>query len=104
MGRAGPRPSSGRRRGRGTTQALGTVGFSQDGCISLRTAALAPEPLKAVAAARSTDGHYDNDGRCGGGSALTVDTRAWTTALPAAGSANPPPSSDVTGFTYDRHA
>ncbi|MER5524113.1 CocE/NonD family hydrolase [Streptomyces sp. NPDC002677] len=70
---------------------VGTAGASWDGCIFLRTAALAPEPLKAVAVARSTDGHHDNDARYGGGSALTVDTRAWTAFLPAAGSMSPPP-------------
>lgn len=62
----------------------------RDGCISLRVTTLAPEPLKAVAVAYSTDGRYDNDVWGGGGSPLTVDTRAWTAASPAAGSAGPP--------------
>lgn len=66
------------------------VGTSWGGCISLRMTALAPEPLKAVAVARSTDGRYDNDALCGGGSALAMDMSARTATPPAACSASPP--------------
>ncbi len=40
-------------------------------------AALAPEPLKAVATVRSMDDHYDNDVHRPGGSVLAAGTHAW---------------------------
>ncbi|MXM62384.1 CocE/NonD family hydrolase [Streptomyces sp. HUCO-GS316] len=57
---------------------VGMFGVSRGGFDSLRIAALAPEPLKAVVTVCSTDDRYDNDGHYMGGSVLAagMHTRA----------------------------
>ncbi|WP_412556239.1 CocE/NonD family hydrolase [Streptomyces glaucescens] len=67
--RPADRPALVRRR-------AGTFGIFWGGSNSLRTAALAPEPLKAVVAPCRADDRYDNDGHHGGGSVLTEDMTA----------------------------
>jgi putative CocE/NonD family hydrolase len=59
---------------------VGMFGISWGGCTSLRVAALAPEPLKAVVAVSCADDRYDNDAHYRGGSVLAEDmhTRAAT--------------------------
>ncbi|MEV8549737.1 CocE/NonD family hydrolase [Streptomyces glaucescens] len=86
--------AGGGRRGRGGAPAggpalvrrrAGTFGIFWGGSNSLRTAALAPEPLKAVVAPCRADDRYDNDGHHGGGSVLTEDMTARTATRARAG-------------------
>ncbi|WP_405885585.1 CocE/NonD family hydrolase [Streptomyces sp. NBC_01136] len=60
---------------------VGMFGISSGGFTSLRIAALAPEPLKAIVAVCSTDDRYDNDVHHMGGSALGLDTHARAARL-----------------------
>ncbi|MET9386106.1 CocE/NonD family hydrolase [Streptomyces sp. NPDC002928] len=60
---------------------VGVFDISWGGFGSLRIAALAPEPLKAVVTVCSTDDHYDNDVHYMGGSALAVDMHAWAATM-----------------------
>lgn len=65
---------------------VGMFGISWGGSVSLRIAALAPEPLKAIVTVCSTDDRYDNDAHYMGGSVLAVGMhpRAATTLAFAA--------------------
>ncbi|MFF2931889.1 CocE/NonD family hydrolase [Streptomyces mirabilis] len=56
--------------------AVGIFGISRGGFTSLRIAALAPEPLKAIVTVCATDDPYDNDGHRLGGAVLAVETHA----------------------------
>lgn len=56
--------------------AVGMFGISRGGFASLRIAALAPEPLKAIVTVCATDDPYDNDGHRLGGAVLAVETHA----------------------------
>ncbi|MFB7440470.1 CocE/NonD family hydrolase [Streptomyces mirabilis] len=56
--------------------AVGMFGISGGGFTSLRIAALAPEPLKAIVTVCATDDPYDNDGHRLGGAVLAVETHA----------------------------
>ncbi|MGW8875238.1 CocE/NonD family hydrolase [Streptomyces mirabilis] len=56
--------------------AVGMFGISRGGFTSLRIAALAPEPLKAIVTVCATDDPYDNDGHRLGGAVLAVETHA----------------------------
>lgn len=60
---------------------VGMFGVSGGGFDSLRVAALAPEPLKAVVTVCSTDDHYDNDVHRLGGSVLAAGTHACGATL-----------------------
>ncbi|QUC55975.1 CocE/NonD family hydrolase [Streptomyces sp. A2-16] len=60
---------------------VGMFGISWGGFTSLRIAALAPEPLKAVVTVCSTDDRYDNDVHYLGGSVLAVDMHAWAATM-----------------------
>ncbi|WP_219691902.1 CocE/NonD family hydrolase, partial [Streptomyces anatolicus] len=60
-----------------STGKVGMFGISWGGFDSLRIAALAPEPLKAVVAVCSADDRYDNDGHYMGGSVLAAGMHAW---------------------------
>ncbi|KOG28451.1 CocE/NonD family hydrolase [Streptomyces resistomycificus] len=60
---------------------VGMFGISWGGVNSLRIAALAPEPLKAVVTVCSTDDRYDNDVHYMGGSVLAVDMHAWAATM-----------------------
>ncbi|WP_371645727.1 CocE/NonD family hydrolase [Streptomyces mirabilis] len=55
---------------------VGMFGISRGGFTSLRIAALAPEPLKAIVTVCATDDPYDNDGHRLGGAVLAVETHA----------------------------
>lgn len=68
---------------------VGMFGISWGGSNSLRIAALAPEPLKAVVTVCASDDRYDNDGHYLGGSVLAVDMHAWAATL-LAFTARPP--------------
>ncbi|WP_329266340.1 CocE/NonD family hydrolase [Streptomyces pseudovenezuelae] len=70
---------------------VGMFGISWGGFDSLRIAALAPEPLKAVVTACSTDDRYDNDVHYLGGSVLAVDMHAWAATMLAFVSRPPDP-------------
>jgi len=70
---------------------VGMVGISWGGFGSLRIAALAPEPLKAVVTVCSTDDRYDNDVHYLGGSVLAADTHAWAATMLALASRPPDP-------------
>ncbi|MEU1016788.1 CocE/NonD family hydrolase [Streptomyces sp. NPDC005898] len=61
-----------------STGRVGMFGLSRDGGGSLRIAALAPEPLKALVTVCSTDDRHDNGLHYMGGSVLAVDTHAWS--------------------------
>ncbi|MFE3854665.1 CocE/NonD family hydrolase [Streptomyces griseorubiginosus] len=61
--------------------AVGMFGLSWGGFTSLRIAALAPEPLRAVVTVCATDDRYDNDVHYSGGSVLAVDTHAWAATM-----------------------
>ncbi len=63
------------------TGKVGMFGISWGGFNSLQIAALAPEPLKAIVTACSTDDRYDNDVHYMGGSALAVDLHAWAATM-----------------------
>jgi putative CocE/NonD family hydrolase len=56
-------------------------GISWGGGNSLRIAALAPEPLKAVVTVCAPDDRYDGDVHFLGGSVLATGTHAWSSAL-----------------------
>ncbi|MFC8362067.1 CocE/NonD family hydrolase [Streptomyces griseorubiginosus] len=56
---------------------VGMFGGAGGGYGSLRIAALAPGPLRAVVTVCGTDDRFDNDMHCLGGSVLAVDTHAW---------------------------
>jgi putative CocE/NonD family hydrolase len=60
---------------------VGMFGISWGGFSSLRIAALAPEPLKAVVTVCSTDDRYDNDVHYRGSSVLAVDMHAWAATM-----------------------
>ncbi|MFF0226026.1 CocE/NonD family hydrolase [Streptomyces sp. NPDC004629] len=67
---------------------VGVFGISRGGSASLRIAALAPEPLKAVVAVCCPDDRYENEGHGPGGSAVAARLHArsagalTTAALP----------------------
>ncbi|MFI9616013.1 CocE/NonD family hydrolase [Streptomyces sp. NPDC052023] len=60
---------------------VGMFGISWGGFNSLRIAALAPEPLKAIVAVCSADDRYDNDVHYMGGSVLAAGMHAWAAAM-----------------------
>ncbi|MEV7991421.1 CocE/NonD family hydrolase [Streptomyces sp. NPDC086077] len=60
---------------------VGMFGISWGGFNSLRIAALAPEPLKAIVTVCSTGDRYDNDAHRMGGSVLAVDMHAWAATM-----------------------
>ncbi|WP_020120562.1 CocE/NonD family hydrolase [Streptomyces canus] len=60
---------------------VGMFGISWGGFDSLRIAALAPEPLKAVVTVCCTDDRYDNDAYYRGGSVLAADMHAWAATM-----------------------
>lgn len=68
---------------------VGMIGISWGGSLALRTAALAPGPLKAVVSVCATDDHYDNDGQYAGGSVQAADLPHWA-ARSLALAARPP--------------
>lgn len=70
---------------------VGMFGISWGGFNSLRIAALAPEPLKAVVTVCSTDDRYDNDVHYRGGSVLAVDMHGWAATMLAFVSRPPDP-------------
>ncbi|MFE3034358.1 CocE/NonD family hydrolase [Streptomyces canus] len=70
---------------------VGMFGISWGGFDSLRIAALAPEPLKAVVTVCSTDDRYDNDVHYMGGSVLAADMSAWAATMLASVSRPPDP-------------
>jgi uncharacterized protein len=70
---------------------VGMFGISWGGCDSLRIAALAPEPLKAVVTVCATDDRYDNDVHYMGGSVLAVDMHAWAATMLALAARPPDP-------------
>ncbi|WP_079174106.1 CocE/NonD family hydrolase [Streptomyces mirabilis] len=74
--------------------AVGMFGISRGGFTSLRIAALAPEPLKAIVTVCATDDPYDNDGHRMGGSVLAVETHARA-ATALADVARPPDPAHV---------
>ncbi|WP_124269542.1 CocE/NonD family hydrolase [Streptomyces sp. ADI96-02] len=71
---------------------VGMFGISWGGFTSLRIAALAPEPLKAIVTVCSTDDRYDNDVHYMGGSVLAVDMHAWAATLLALTARPPDPA------------
>ncbi|GGN86294.1 peptidase S15 [Streptomyces albiflavescens] len=73
------------------TGKVGMFGISWGGFDSLRIAALAPEPLKAIVTVCSTDDRYDNDAHYMGGSVLAIDMHAWAATLLAFVSRPPDP-------------
>ncbi|MFH7598642.1 CocE/NonD family hydrolase [Streptomyces racemochromogenes] len=73
------------------TGAVGMFGIGWGGSNSLRIAALAPEPLKAVVTVCSTDDRFDNDGHYMGGSVLAVDMQARSAAVLASAARPPDP-------------
>ncbi|MEU9333340.1 CocE/NonD family hydrolase [Streptomyces sp. NPDC048290] len=70
---------------------VGMIGISWGGSLALRTAALAPGPLKAVVSVCATDDHYDNDGQYAGGSVLAADLPGWSARLLALAARPPDP-------------
>lgn len=79
--------------------AVGMFGISRGGFTSLLIAALAPEPLKTIVTACSTDDPYDddpydNDGHRMAGSVLAVETHARA-AKALADAARPPDPAHV---------
>jgi putative CocE/NonD family hydrolase len=77
---------------------VGMFGISWGGFASLRTATLAPEPLKAVVTVCATDDRYDNDAYYLGGSVLAAGLHARAAALLA--SACRPPDPHHTGEAW----
>ncbi|WP_371795536.1 CocE/NonD family hydrolase [Streptomyces sp. NBC_01718] len=73
---------------------VGLFGISWGGSVSLRIAALAPEPLKAIVTVCSTDDRYDNDAHYMGGSVLAVGMHARA-ATTLAFAARPPDPAHV---------
>lgn len=73
---------------------VGMFGISWGGSVSLRIAALAPEPLKAIVTVCSTDDRYDNDAHYMGGSVLAVGMHARA-ATTLAFAARPPDPAHV---------
>ncbi|MFF8271237.1 CocE/NonD family hydrolase [Streptomyces sp. NPDC016562] len=73
------------------TGSVGMFGISWGGFDSLKIAALAPEPLKAVVTVCSTDDRYDNDVHYMGGSLLAVDMHARAATMLAFASRPPDP-------------
>ncbi|MGW5275479.1 CocE/NonD family hydrolase [Streptomyces sp. NPDC004044] len=71
---------------------VGMFGISWGGSISLRIAALAPEPLKAIVTVCSTDDRYDNDVHYMGGSVLAVGMHARAATTPAFAARPPDPA------------
>lgn len=71
---------------------VGMFGISWGGSTSLRIAALAPEPLKAVVTVCSSDDRYDNDGHYLGGSVLAADMHARAATMPAFTARPPDPA------------
>ncbi|RMB82255.1 CocE/NonD family hydrolase [Streptomyces shenzhenensis] len=59
---------------------VGVFGISRGGSASLRIAALAPEPLKAVVAVCCADGQNENEGHDPGGSAFAAQLHARSAA------------------------
>ncbi|WP_030926314.1 CocE/NonD family hydrolase [Streptomyces sp. NRRL B-24720] len=76
------------------TGRVGMFGISWGGSVSLRIAALAPEPLKAIVTVCSTDDRYDNDAHYMGGSVLAVGMHARA-ATTLAFAARPPDPAHV---------
>jgi len=70
---------------------IGMFGLSWGGFGSLRVAALAPEPLKAVVTVCAPDNRYDNDAHHLGSSFLAVDTPARSARLLASAARPPDP-------------
>ncbi|MEU9324981.1 CocE/NonD family hydrolase [Streptomyces canus] len=70
---------------------VGMFGIAWGGFNSLRIAALAPEPLKAVVTVCATNDRYDNDVHYMGGSVLAVDMHAWSATMLAFVSRPPDP-------------
>ncbi|WP_128381809.1 CocE/NonD family hydrolase [Streptomyces cavernae] len=70
---------------------VGMFGISWGGGNSLRLAALAPEPLKAVVTVCGTDDRYDNAGHYRGGSVLAEEMHAGAAAMLAFASRPPDP-------------
>ncbi|MGW0910853.1 CocE/NonD family hydrolase [Streptomyces sp. NPDC002784] len=70
---------------------VGMFGLSWGGGNSLRVAALAPEPLKAIVTVCATDDRYDNDAHCTGGSVLAAGLHAGAATLLAHASRPPDP-------------
>ncbi|CAL9485443.1 hypothetical protein SUDANB105_03108 [Streptomyces sp. enrichment culture] len=68
---------------------VGMFGISWGGSDSLRIAALAPEPLKAVVTVCATDDRYDNDVHYLGGSVLAAEMHARSATM-LAFTARPP--------------
>ncbi|MFC4606396.1 CocE/NonD family hydrolase [Streptomyces maoxianensis] len=73
------------------TGRVGMFGIGRGGVNALRTAALAPEPLKAVVTVCSTDDRYDNDAHYMGGSVLAAAMHARAAAMLALVSCPPDP-------------
>lgn len=73
------------------TGAVGMFGIGRGGSDSLRIAALAPRPLKAVVTVCSTDDRYDNGGPHLGGSVPAGDMHARSAALLACAALPPDP-------------
>ncbi|WP_327422425.1 CocE/NonD family hydrolase [Streptomyces sp. NBC_01230] len=76
------------------TGRVGMFGISWGGSVSLRIAALAPEPVKAIVTVCSTDDRYDNDAHYMGGSVLAVGMHARA-ATTLAFAARPPDPAHV---------
>ncbi|MFJ8791052.1 CocE/NonD family hydrolase [Streptomyces sp. NPDC102462] len=70
---------------------VGVFGISRSGSASLRIAALAPEPLKAVVAVRCPDGRYENERQGPGGSAVAARLHARSAAALSAAALPPDP-------------
>ncbi|MER6122887.1 CocE/NonD family hydrolase [Streptomyces sp. NPDC001795] len=70
---------------------VGMFGISWGGFVSLRIAALAPEPLKAVVTVCATDDRYDNDVHYLGGSVLACGMHTRTATLLAFAARPPDP-------------
>jgi putative CocE/NonD family hydrolase len=60
---------------------VGMFGISRGGLGSLRIAALAPEPLKAIVMVCATDDRYDNDVHYLGGSVLAAEMHAGAATM-----------------------
>lgn len=74
------------------TGRVGMFGIAWGGFDSLRIAARAPEPLKAIVTVCSIDDLYDNDVHHAGGSVLAVDTHARSAQLLAFAARPPDPA------------
>ncbi|MGQ4377289.1 CocE/NonD family hydrolase [Streptomyces sp. SAS_267] len=80
---------------------VGMFGIAWGGFGSLRIAARAPEPLKAIVTVCSTDDLYDNDAHHAGGSVLAVDTHARSARLLAFAARPPDPAHVGEGMWRD---